>query len=83
MSASLSTEFAGLGGDMKFLKTRAKFAYFYGLEDKIDYDLILRYKMKANYIINNGYLPIGEKAYMVLQTQFLQKIVLVIYWVEK
>jgi len=64
MSASLSTEFAGLGGDMKFLKTRAKFAYFYGLEDKIDYDLILRYKMKANYIINNGYLPIGEKAYM-------------------
>ncbi len=64
ISASLSTEFAGLGGDMKFLKTRAKFAYFYGLEDKIDYDLILRYKIKANYIINNGYLPIGEKAYM-------------------
>jgi outer membrane protein insertion porin family len=64
MSASLSTEFAGVGGDMKFLKTKAKFAYFYGLEDKIDYDLILRYRIRADYIIDNGYLPIGEKTYM-------------------
>ena len=64
ISASLSMEFAGIGGDEKFLKTRAKFAYFYGLEDKINYDLILRYKMKANYIIDNGGLPISEKAYM-------------------
>ena len=64
ISSSLSTEFAGVGGDEKFLKTRAKFAYFYGLEDKIDYDLILRYKMKADYIIANGYIPIGEKTYM-------------------
>jgi len=64
MSASLSTEFAGVGGDEKFLKTRGSFAYFYGLEDKIDYDLILRYKASFDYIIDNGYLPIAEKAYM-------------------
>ena len=64
MSAALSVEFAGLGGDEKFLGTRGSFAYFYGLEDKIDYDLILRYRAKFNYIIDNGYLPIGEKAYM-------------------
>ncbi len=64
ISASLSMEFAGVGGDEKFLKTRGKFAYFYGLEDKIDYDLILRYRASFNYIIDNGYLPIGEKAYM-------------------
>jgi len=64
MSASLSVEFAGVGGDEKFVKTRGRFAYFYGLEDKIDYDLILRYRARFNYIIDNGYLPIGEKAYM-------------------
>ena len=64
ISASLSMEFAGVGGDEKFLKTRGRFAYFYGLEDKIDYDLILRYKAKFQYIIDNGYLPIGEKVYM-------------------
>jgi len=64
MSASLSMEYAGVGGDEKFLKTRGKFAYFYGLEDKIDYDLILRYRASFNYIIDNGYLPIAEKAYM-------------------
>ncbi len=64
ISASLSMEYAGLGGDEQFIRTRGSFAYFYGLEDKINYDLILRYKAKFNYIIDNGYLPIGEKAYM-------------------
>ncbi len=64
MSASLSMEFAGVGGDEKFLKTRGRFAYFYGLDDKIDYDLILRYKARFQYIVDNGYLPIGEKVYM-------------------
>ncbi len=64
ISASLSTEFAGVGGDEKFLSTRGKFAYFYGLEDAIDYDLIFRYKARFDYIIDNGYLPIGDKAYM-------------------
>ncbi len=64
MNFSLSTEFAGVGGDEKFFKVRSKFSYFYGLEDEIDYDLILRYKAQASYIIDNGYLPIGEKLYM-------------------
>ena len=64
ISASLSTEFAGVGGDEKFLSTRGKFAYFYGFEDIIDYDLILRYKARFDYIVDNGYLPIGDKVYM-------------------
>ena len=64
ISASLSTEFAGLGGDEKFLSTRGKFAYYYGLEDAIDYDLILRYRARFDYILDNGYLPIGDKVYM-------------------
>ncbi len=64
ISSSLSAEFAGVGGDEKFLKTRGRFGYFYGLDDKIDYDLILRYKSRFSYIVQNGYLPIGEKVYM-------------------
>ena len=64
ISASLGTEFAGIGGDEKFLSTRGKFAYFYGFEDIIDYDLILRYKARFNYIVDNGFLPIGDKVYM-------------------
>jgi outer membrane protein insertion porin family len=64
ISASLGVEIAGLGGDSKFTKTTAKFSYFYGLEDVIDYDLILRYRIKAQHVTDNGELPPGEKIYM-------------------
>jgi len=36
----------------------------YGLEDLIDYDMILRYKAQLQMAFNNGYLPINEKIYM-------------------
>ncbi|WP_331775297.1 outer membrane protein assembly factor BamA [Sulfurospirillum sp. 1612] len=64
ISAKASIEIAGLGGDDKFITFRNKFEYFYGLQDVIDYDLILRYRAKFNYIVDNGYLPIDEKLYM-------------------
>lgn len=64
MSASLGIEIAGLGGDEKFTKSTAKFAYYYGLQDYINYDLILRYRAKAQYVTDNGYLPVSEKVYM-------------------
>ncbi len=64
MTASVGMQFAGVGGDEKFFKVNSKFAYFYGLEDKIDYDIILRYRAQFNFIVDNGYLPIGEKLYM-------------------
>ncbi len=62
--ANASFEFAGLGGDEKFLKNYYSFSYFYGLEDIIDYDLILRYKAKLSLAVDNGYLPVNEKFYM-------------------
>lgn len=64
INTSLAIEFAGIGGDEKFTKTTAKFAYFYGLQDAIDYDLILRYRAKAQYVSDNGELPLGERLYM-------------------
>ena len=64
IAASFSMEYAGVGGDEKYLKNFARFSYFYGLQDIIDYDLILRYKARIGYISDLGYLPVSEKFYM-------------------
>ncbi len=64
MEAIASMEYAGIGGDDKYLKNYYKFSYFYGLEDLIDYDMILRYKAQLKLAFDNGYLPINEKIYM-------------------
>jgi outer membrane protein insertion porin family len=58
--SKLSLEYAGVGGDAEFWKADLKFAAFYGMEDMIDYDLILRYKLHAGYINDDGYTPIAE-----------------------
>ncbi|MDR1284660.1 MAG: outer membrane protein assembly factor BamA [Campylobacteraceae bacterium] len=64
IAASTSLEFAGVGGDQEFFKSITKFATFYGLEDSIGYDLILRYKAQFSWIEENGYLPYNEKLYL-------------------
>jgi outer membrane protein insertion porin family len=55
-----SLEFAGIGGDAEFLKSVTKFNYYYGLKDYMRYDLILRYKAKAHYLMDNGFIPLEE-----------------------
>jgi len=67
ITASSSLEIAGLGGDEKFVSSVSKFAYYYGLQDLIDYDLILRYKAQFKYLAINPEDEIysyGEKFYM-------------------
>ncbi len=64
MEVTSSIEFAGIGGDEKYIKNIDKFSYFYGLEDLINYDLILRYKAQFKIAFDNGNLPINEKIYM-------------------
>ncbi|NOQ31584.1 MAG: outer membrane protein assembly factor BamA [Helicobacteraceae bacterium] len=59
-----SIEKAGLGGTADFLKSTTKFGAYKGLEDYIDFDLILRYKARLFLAAETGYLPIGEKFYM-------------------
>jgi outer membrane protein insertion porin family len=46
------------------LKSTTKFAAFYGLENLMGYDLILRYKAQFGWIKKNGYLPYNEKLYL-------------------
>jgi len=48
------------GGDASFWKADYKFAFYYGMEDKLDYDLILRYKLHAGYIHDGGYTPVAD-----------------------
>ena len=64
IDASASLEYAGIGGDQKFVKNQYRFAYFYGLRDSWDYDLILRYKARFAVVWDNGELPINERLYL-------------------
>ncbi|ACM92800.1 outer membrane protein, OMP85 family [Nautilia profundicola AmH] len=63
--ASISAEFAGLGGDEKYIKTLAQYKYFYPLKDKTYKTYaVLKYRIIAGMINDNGYLPINEKFYL-------------------
>jgi len=65
IKSSASVEFAGIGGDEKFIKTLATFKYFYPLkDDTYKTYAVLKYRIKAGAIKNNGYLPIDEKFYL-------------------
>lgn len=55
-----SLEYAGVGGDAEFIKSVTRFNYYYGLKDRIRYDLILRYKIQAHYLYDNGFVPTDE-----------------------
>ncbi|QCI28922.1 outer membrane protein assembly factor BamA [Caminibacter pacificus] len=65
IKAGISSEFAGIGGDEKFIKTLANFKYFYPLTDKTYQTVaVLKYRVKGGAIAKNGYLPINEKFYL-------------------
>ena len=82
MIAAINMEFASLSGDEsdinrtigsgeengygKYVKTSAKFGIYYGMEDWIDYDLILRFKARASSIDSgdNEKIPVAEKLFM-------------------
>jgi len=62
--ANLTLEYAGLGGDAEFLKSELKAAVYYGLKKKLNYDLILRAKLRAGYINDRGYTPRPERLFL-------------------
>lgn len=77
--ASLNAELAQMDGVMKqenldrgysefddFTKVSARFGAYYGMEDIIDYDLILRFKARYTKIISGDdqYIPIAERLFM-------------------
>ena len=64
MIASTSLEFAGVGGDEKFLKSRTNFNWYQGTREWIDYDLIFRFKSSYAKIWDRGHVPINERLYL-------------------
>jgi outer membrane protein insertion porin family len=65
IKAHATVEYAGIGGDEKFIKTIESFKYFYPLKDETYKTFaILKYRIKVGAIKDNGYLPIDEKFYL-------------------
>jgi len=64
VSASTSLEYAGLGGKEKYAKSFSKLGYFYGFEELINYDAILRYKARLGWVFNDQRMARGSKFYM-------------------
>jgi len=62
--ASSSLEFAGVGGDEKFLKSRTNFNWYQGIREWVDYDLIFRFKSSFGKIWDRGWVPINERLYL-------------------
>ena len=65
--ANLDLEYAGFG-DKKdyahYLKSELKLAAYYGMKDILDYDLILRAKLRAGYISDKGNVPRAERLFL-------------------
>ncbi|MDA7818003.1 outer membrane protein assembly factor BamA [Sulfurimonas sp.] len=64
MTFQQSIEYAGVGGDANFIKSRTEFAVYKGLEDWLGFDIIARYKARLFYAHDSGNLPIAERFYM-------------------
>ena len=64
MSLSAGFEYAGFNGDAKFLRNTLSAKFYYGLDDLIDYDLILRLKGRVSTVDDRGNLPLNEKLYL-------------------
>jgi len=63
--ASISVEYAGIGGDEKYIKTIGRYKFFYPLKDKTyNTYAVLKYRILGGAIKENGYLPINEKFYL-------------------
>ncbi len=59
-----SLEYAGVGGDSKYIKSSSYFKYFYSLENAYDLDWILRYKLQVKALYDNGQINQGDSLYL-------------------
>ena len=62
--AGASVEYAGVGGDSKYIKPGVNFRYFYSLEDLTELDWILRFKTQAKMLIDEGQINQGDSLYL-------------------
>lgn len=65
--ADSSLEYAGLGGDVKFLKAKAGLKYYFDLKDYIDWDVILRYKAGIGAVFDTAKkkdIPVNDRLFL-------------------
>jgi outer membrane protein insertion porin family len=59
-----SVEYAGVGGDSKYLKSSSYAKYFYSLEDLTELDWVLRLKTQMKILVDNGQINQGDSLYL-------------------
>lgn len=59
-----SLEYAGIGGDSKYLKSSTYFKYFNSLNDYAELDWILRFRTRASVLVDNGQINQGDSLYL-------------------
>lgn len=59
-----SLEYAGVGGDSKYLKSTTYGKYFYSLEDLAELDWVLRLKTQMKILVDNGQINQGDSLYL-------------------
>lgn len=64
IKAGTSLEFAGVGGDAKYIESSTYFKYFYSLEKWLDWDAVFRYRANLKIIEDNGMVPYGSSFYL-------------------
>lgn len=62
--ANASLEWAGLGGDQKFIAFLTDVSWFKGLKQYLGHDIIFRAHGSFAKEFDNGYLPVNEKIYL-------------------
>ncbi len=60
IDTGFSVEYAGVGGDSKYLRTSTSFKTYFGLKKYIDYDMVLRYKFNIRTIDDLGEIHEGD-----------------------
>ena len=64
IKAGTSLEYAGIGGDSKYLKSTTYAKYFYSLEDLTELDWVLRFKTQVKILVDNGQINQGDSLYL-------------------
>jgi outer membrane protein insertion porin family len=64
VKAGTSLEYAGVGGDSKYMKSSSYAKYFYSLEDLTELDWILRLKTQMKVLVDNGQINQGDSLYL-------------------
>ena len=64
MKIGTSLQYAGVGGDSKYLKSTSYLKYFNSLNDYAELDWIFRFRTKVSILVDNGQINQGDSLYL-------------------